>query len=62
MKEKFEGTKDVIRSRKSTDRQHNDHNKRQKDKQKSTKHHTQNKRLRNTNPTKTGVNSCVPER
>jgi hypothetical protein len=62
MKEKFEGTKDVIKSSKSKDRQHNDHKKGQKDKQKSTKHHTQNKGSRNTNPTKTGVNSCVPER
>jgi hypothetical protein len=47
--EKFEDTKGVIRSRKSKDRQYNW----QKETDKGTKHYTENKRLGNTNPTKT---------
>ena len=50
MKEKFEVTKDVIRSSKSKDRQHNDHKKGQKDKQKSTKHHTKNQKIEKHEP------------
>jgi hypothetical protein len=33
----------------------------QKDKQRSTKHYTENKRLSNANPLKLGVNSCALE-
>jgi hypothetical protein len=47
--EKFEDTKGVIRSGKSKDSQYNW----QKEKDKGTKHYTENKRLGNTNPTKT---------
>ena len=48
--EDFEDTKGVIRIHKSKDRQHNDQKKR--DKQRSTKHYTENYRSSNTNPTK----------
>jgi hypothetical protein len=41
------------------DRQHNDQ--KTKHKQWYTKHYTENSRLSNTNPTKTGVNSGAPE-
>jgi hypothetical protein len=46
--EKLEGIKGVIRIRKSKDRQHNDQKK--KDKQRSTKHYTENLRFGSTKP------------
>ena len=47
--EKVEDTNEVARSHRSKDRQHNGQMK--KDKQRSTKHYTENKRSSNTNPT-----------
>jgi hypothetical protein len=49
----FEDTKGVIKIRKFQDRQHNGQKK--KEKQWSTKHNTENYRLRNTSPAKNGV-------
>jgi len=46
--EEFEDTKEVVRICKWKDRPHNG----QKDKQRSTKHYTENLRSSNTNPTK----------
>ena len=51
--EKLKDTKGVIRNRKSKDRHHNGQsNKVQRDKQWTTKHHRENEKLSNTNPTK----------
>jgi len=56
VQEEFEDAKVVIRICKSKrDRQYNGKKEKGlKDKQRSTKHHTENKRSRYTNPTKTG--------
>ena len=49
----FEDTKWVIRIRKSKDRQQNGQKKKEKkDKQRSTKHYTENQRASSTNPNK----------
>ena len=61
---KFENTKGVIRREAVNRRTDNTiaKKKKKKDKQRSTKHYTENKRSSNTNPIKkTGVNSGDPE-
>jgi hypothetical protein len=60
IREEFKDTKVVIRSRKLKDRQHYDQTtKGQKDKQRSTKHCTENLRSRITNLTKTRVTQVL---
>jgi hypothetical protein len=64
LKEKFEDTKDVTRSYNLKERQYNDWKIEQQDEQRSTKHHTENVRLINTNYIvlwKLGVNVGAPE-
>ena len=56
MKKKYKDNKGAIRSRISKDR--NTMAKRQKDKQRSTEHYTEQA---TRTPLKTGVNSCPPE-